>query len=50
MVTALLTGKRDSNGLQGPALSGHTLQLAAEVRYRGRTLDKEFTWKAQLKV
>jgi hypothetical protein len=34
-------------GLKEPAVSGHTLQLTAEVKYLGLTLDKGLTWNAQ---
>ena len=35
--------------LKEPTLSGHTLLLVTEVHYLGLILDKEMTWKAQLK-
>jgi hypothetical protein len=43
------TWKRDLRGLKEPTLSRHTLQLTTEVKYLGLILDKELTWKAQLK-
>jgi hypothetical protein len=49
MVIVPFTQKRDLRGLNEPILSGHTLQLTAEVKYLGLMLDKGLTWKAQLK-
>jgi hypothetical protein len=48
MVVIPFTRKRDLRGLKEPTLSGHKLQLAAEVKYLGLTLDKGLTWKTQL--
>jgi hypothetical protein len=44
------TQKRDLRGLKEPTLSGHTLQLTAEVKYVGLILDKGLTWKAWLNM
>jgi hypothetical protein len=50
MVIVPFTWKRDLRGLNEPTLSGHTLQLTAEVKYLGFILDKGLTWNAQLKM
>jgi len=48
MVIVPFTRKRDLRGLKEPTVSGHALQLPAEVKYLGPILDKGLTWKAQL--
>jgi hypothetical protein len=49
MVIVPFTWKRNLRGLKEPTLFGHVLQLTTKVRYFGLTLDKELTWKAQLR-
>jgi len=44
------TRMRDLRGLKEPTLSGYTLQMTTQVKYLGLILDKELTWKAQLKM
>jgi hypothetical protein len=46
VVIVSFTHKRNLKGLEEPALSHHTSQLATQVRYFGLTLDKGFTWRA----
>jgi hypothetical protein len=43
------TQRRDLGGLKEPTPSGHTLQLTTEVKYLGLILDKQLSWKAQLR-
>jgi hypothetical protein len=50
MVIIPFTRKRDLRGRKEPSLNGHTLQQTTGVRYLGHSLDKGFTWKAQLKM
>jgi hypothetical protein len=49
MMIVPFTWKRDLRGLKEPTLSGHMLQLTTEVKYLELILDKELTWKAQMK-
>jgi hypothetical protein len=48
MLIVPFTRKRVLRGLKETLLSGHKLQLSAEVRYLGLILDKGLMWKTQL--
>jgi hypothetical protein len=48
MVIVPLTRKRDLRCLKEPTFSRQKLQLTAEVKYFGLTLDKGLTRKTQL--
>jgi hypothetical protein len=47
MVVVPFTRKRDLRDLKKSTLSGHKLQLTAEVKYLGPILDRGLTWNAQ---